>query len=501
MRNRGLNLPLRWVSVAFLLIAVILTAYQLVRYSRIRSNFPPGMVIAGIPVGGLNTQQAAQRLLQVYTIVPVEIRYRDAVIQIKPTTVGFELDLEGMIAAADLERVQQPFWSGFWDYLWNRFPQPDPVPLLSKMSEERLRAFLKNEVAARYDLPPSASVPVPGATSFQSGQAGTVLDVDRAVVLIADAFRSPVGRQVSLGFNRIDPQRPSIGNLKIFLQQVVQLEEYEGTLELYMKDLQTGEEINFAFDQGQVVRPDIAFTAASTMKIPIMVSVFRRTPEPLRADIDQMMNLMIEYSENDPADRLMELALDPNLGPLDVTEDMQTLGLENTFLGGYFYPGAPLLRRFVTPANSRDDINTGPDVYNQTTPTDMGMLLEDIYYCAERGGGTFSAVFPGELTQNECRQMIAYLSKNRNGVLLEAGLPEGTRAAHKHGWILEADGLIHTMSDAGIVYSPGGNYILAIYMHQTQQLLFDSANLLVCKLSEATYNYLNLAKQQNRCAN
>jgi beta-lactamase class A len=197
----------------------------------------------------------------------------------------------------------------------------------------------------------------------------------------------------------------------------------------------------------------------------------------------------------------MELSLDKNLGPLQVTEDLETLGLNNTFLGGYFYPGAPLLKRFSTPANSRADINTEPDVYNQTTPTDMGMLLEDIYYCADRAGGTFSAVFPGELTQNECRAMVAYLSKNRNGVLLEAGLPEGTRVAHKHGWILESDGLIHSMSDAGIVYSPGGNYILTIYMHEQQQLLFDSANILVCKLSEATFNFFNLAKQQNRCAN
>ncbi len=493
-------MPLRWISVAFLLIAVILTVFQLVRYSRIRSNYPPGMEIAGIPVGGLDSQQAAERLLQAYTAVPVAVRYREAVIQIKPAAVGFALDIEGMMAVADLERVQQPFWTGFWDYLWNRFPEPNPIPLLSSISEDRLRLYLVNEVAVRYDMPSSASLPVPGSTSFQTGQSGTVLDVDRAVVLIADAFRSPGSREVSLGFNRIDPQRPSIENLKILLQQIVQLEDFEGTLELYLKDLQTGEEVHFAYDQGQMVRPDIAFTAASTMKIPIMISVFRRTPEPLPAEIDQLMNLMIEYSENDPADRLMENSLDSNLGPLQVTEDMQTLGLEDTFLAGYFYPGAPLLKRFATPANSRTDINTQPDDYNQTTPTEMGMLLEDMYYCAEKGGGTFSAVFPGELTQNECREMVAYLSKNRNGVLLEAGLPEGTRVAHKHGWILEGDGLIHSMSDAGIVYSSGGNYVITIYVHENEQLLFDSANILFCKLSEASYNYLNLSRQQTRCS-
>jgi beta-lactamase class A len=499
MRNRGAFLPLRWVSVTFLLIASILSAVQLVRYSRIRSNYPPGMVIAGIPVGGLNGQQASERLLQAYNAVPVEVRYRDSVIQIKPAAVDFKLNMEGMLAAADLERVQQPFWTGFWNFLWNRIPKPEPVPLLSTISEERLRVLLNSEIAARYDQQPEASVPNPGQTSFQNGQPGTVLDINRAVVLVSDAFRSPGNRQVALSFNRIDPPRPSSENLKILLQQIVQLDGYDGTIELYLKDLQTGQDIHFAYDNGQLIKPDIAFTAASTMKIPIMIAILRREPYPLPPEIDNMINLMIEYSENGPADQLMEKVLDGTLGPLDVTKDMETLGLDNTFLAGYFFPGAPLLQRIQTPANTRSDISTDPDSYNQTTPAEMGMLLEDIYYCAEKGGGTFAAVFPGQLTQEKCQLMISYLSKNRNGVLLEAGLPEGLRIAHKHGWIIEADNLMHSISDAGIVYSPGGSYVLSIYMHDKQQLLFDKANLMVCEISEAVYNYMNLSSQISVC--
>ncbi len=492
MRNRVSFFPLRWVSAILILLAVALTAIQLVSYSRIRANFPPGMVIGGIPVGGLDNQAAAERLLQSYTAIPVEVRYRDAVIQIKPSVVGFTLDLESMIAAADLERISQPFWNGFWDYLWNRIPVPKPVPLLSSFSEERLRVFLRDEIAARYDKPPAPSLPIPGSTTFQVGEAGTVLDIDRAVVLIGDAFRSPTARQVNLTFNRVEPSKPSIANLKLLLEQIVQLEEYDGTLEVYVNDLQTGQEVHFAYDQGQLLKPDIAFTAASTMKIPIMTSVFLRQPEPMPQAVSDLIALMIEYSENGPADNLMDNVLGGNTGPLLVTEDMQVLGLENTFLAGYFYPGAPLLQRFQTPANQRTDIDTEPDAYNQTTPTDMGMLLEDIYFCAENGGGTFSAVYPGQMSQAECRQMIAFLSKNRNGVLLEAGLPEATQIAHKHGWIIEADNLMHTISDAGIVYSPGGNYVICVYMHDPDQLLWDPANILVSKISQAVYNYFNL---------
>jgi beta-lactamase class A len=495
MRNRGRLFPLRWVSFLLIFLAVVLAAVQLVRYSRIRSNFPSGMVIAGIPVGGLDIKGSSDRLLRAYTGVPVEVHYRDAVIQIKPSVVGFTLDLEAMIAAADLERVNRPFWNGFWDYLWNRIPVPAPVPLISTFSEERLRAFLQDEIASRYDQPPSASLPIPGSTSFQAGQPGMVLDVNRAVVLIGDAFRSPNARQVNLSFNRVNPPRPSIENLKILLEEIVQLANYDGTLELYVNDLQTGQEVHFAYDQNQLVRPDIAFTAASTMKIPIMTSVFLREPEPLRAEAADLISLMIEYSENGPADKLMSTILGSTTGPLMVTEDMQTLGLDNTFLGGYFYPGAPLMQRFQTPANQRTDISTDPDVYNQTTPTDMGMLLEDIYFCAEKGGGTFEAAFPGQISQAECKQMIAYLSKNRNGVLLEAGLPEATQVAHKHGWVIESDNLMHTISDAGIVFSAGGNYIISVYMHDPQQLLWDSANLMVSKLSQAVYNYFNQTGQ------
>jgi beta-lactamase class A len=239
----------------------------------------------------------------------------------------------------------------------------------------------------------------------------------------------------------------------------------------------------------------VAFTAASTMKIPIMIATFRRLPEPTPEAMVKMIELMIERSENDPADRLMEVVMDRNLGPLMVTEDLKTMGYQNTFLAGYFYPGAALLQRISTPANQRLDINTGPDAYNQTTTSDMGNILYDLYLCSETGGGTFTAVFPGELSQAECRQMIDYLTKNRIGVLIQAGLPEQTRIANKHGWIIEYDGLLHTMGDAGIVYTPGGNYILVIFIHQPTQLIFEPANLLVAKLSRSIYNYFNFSAQ------
>jgi len=204
---------------------------------------------------------------------------------------------------------------------------------------------------------------------------------------------------------------------------------------------------------------------------------------------------MIEASENEPADKLMSDIINKDSGPLEVSKDMDSLGFKNTFLAGYFAPGSPLLRKITTPGNQRTDIQTSPDPYNQTSAADMGMLLDDIYQCADVGGGALAAVFPGQYTQSKCRQMITYLVGNHLPMLITAGLPEGTQIAHKHGWITEADGLLHTIGDAGIVYTPGGNFVLTVYLHNKTQLLFDPANTLIADLARAVYNYYNQAVQ------
>jgi hypothetical protein len=490
MRNLGIVI-VRGLSIFLIVVTAVLTVFQLISYSRIRGSLPIGSVIGGVPVGGLDRQTAADRLIKAFS-VPIEIRYSESVIQIRPSSIGFELDLESMLTAADQQRITQPFWSGFWDFLWGRFPRTDTIPLRIRLSDERVKSYLRDEIAVRYDQPATDAIPIPGSTQFQPGNPGSTLDIDRATVLIKDALSSPTNRIVNLTYTQIEPSRPSYQNLEVLLKQVLDSTGFEGLTELYLLDLQNYQEINFAYQNGQSLRPNIAFTAASTMKIPIMVSVFSRSREPTSTEVLSQIELMIERSENDPADRLMESALEGNLGPLLVTEDLQALGFENTFLAGYFYPGAPLLRRIETPANRRSDIDTNPDIYNQTTSTEIGMLLGDIYQCAGQDGGSIRAVFGAQVTQDECRSMIDYLARNRIGVLIQAGVPETTQVAHKHGWITETDGLIHTISDAGIVYTPGGNYVLVIFMYHPVQLIFDNANYVMAQISSAIYNYYNI---------
>jgi len=496
MRKQGSISTLRWISIVFLLGSVILTTLQLVKFSRERVIFPPGMVIAGVPVDGLDRQGSAQRLLEVYT-QPVEIRYGDAIIHLSPTVVGFQLDLESMLAAADLERSQESFWVDFWNYLWGQTGSSANIPLKASFSETRLRNYLIEEISTRYDKPPTPSIPSPGTVNFRPGLDGTALDVDRSIQQIETALRSPNRRTVDLSLQRTQPARPSFQNLEILLKQIIfEVAEFDGLVGFYLLDLQTAQEIHFAYQRGQdlPVEPDVAFTASSIIKVPIMVSVYRRIGDNPDPETLRLISGMIEESGNDPADWVMERAIDRYRAPLMVTEDMHALGLKNTFLAGHFQLGAPLLATFRTPANQRTDISTNPDIYNQTTVSDIGMLLEDIYLCSQNGGGSLLAIFEGEITQRECQAMIQHMVNNRLPDLLTKGLPEGTRIAHKHGWV-SSFGVIKSIGDAGIVFTPGGNYVLVVFLHHPDQLIWDNASNLVADLSRAVYNFYNLPTQ------
>ncbi len=489
-KQRSFFFFLRFIALALIFAAVALFGVELVAYSRLRSALPMGLDVAGVNVGGLTPEQAANRINQMYSL-PVEVTVDDSSFQIIPSVAGFTLDMEGMLAAADLQRVNTPFWSAFWDYLWGRFNQPKAVPLRADFSKDQLSQYLTNEIAPRYNNDPVSVVDMSGSGNFLPGIPGREVNIEATTQAIQTALFSIDNRVAEIDFNTTKAPQPTQAYLKSLIKRKIELEEFDGIIEVYLLDLTTREELHFALENSEEITPDIAFTAASTMKIPIMISTFIEQDLPLADNVNADIELMIEESVNTSSDRLMEL-LGGNLGPLTVTENLGNLGLENSFIAGFYYFGAPLLELFDTPANSRLDVNVDPDPYNQTTASEIGMLLDDLYQCANNGGGTLIALYPDQLTQGECQQMLSYLSRNRIGVLTEAGLPDGTKIAHKHGWITEGDGLIHTISDVGIVYSPAANYVICLYLWHPTQLVFDEANLLFADLSRVIYNYFNI---------
>ena len=65
MRISRFNL-FRWIAIALIVSAAILSVIQLIQFSRLRAAFPSGTLIAGIAVGGLDQQAAADRVRQAY---------------------------------------------------------------------------------------------------------------------------------------------------------------------------------------------------------------------------------------------------------------------------------------------------------------------------------------------------------------------------------------------------------------------------------------------------
>ena len=298
-------LGLRLIALVSIASSAALAYLQIEQYRQTRAVYPAGMVIAGIPVDGLNLSQAADRLTSAYLTVPLEIHYRGAVIQAAPASLGFSLDFGSMLGQAEVERTRTPFWQGYWDFLWNHPSPPRTIPLAASVSEDKLRAYLKNEISDRLDDAPIPAAPVFGKVAYTPGLAGTRLDIEGAVTALSSALRSRNVRQVDLNFSAVPPARPGLEDLKKMLEQILLLSGYNGTAEIYLSDLRTGQSIQLALDQGQTIPPGIAFTAASTMKIPIMISIFRRQPDPPPPDIQAMLVAMIEYSDNDMSDRLI----------------------------------------------------------------------------------------------------------------------------------------------------------------------------------------------------
>ena len=479
------------LGVLFIICSLTITLVEYNRFQSRQAVFPIGSLIAGLPVDGLGEDEAIEKIEMHYR-QPLLLEIRGESIPVISGDIGFRIDAPGLVA----EGIQSLENSSFWDYLWGRSQtNPVDVPLAADIDEDQIISYLNEEIIPRYLQRGTPMTPIPGTTNFHPGQPGQTLDIPEASADIQQALLSPELQDVPLAVIEGVVPSPPEGMLKAFLEHNINWSGFDDLVEIYTASMVTGEEHHFAIRSGADVPPDVAFTAASTIKIPIMVSALKRTGDPTPEEVVNLLERMIVFSENPPADTLMSTYTDQVRGPLLVTEDMASLGLENTFLAGYFYLGAPLLERFETPANLRTDVNLDPDIYSQTVSSEIGQLLTGIYQCAQDGSGLLTETFPGEITQSECQLMIDILSANRIGLLIEAGLPPEGLAAHKHGWAQELDGLLHSMSDAAIVFTPAGDYVLNIFIYDTDRLDFDQGNRLIARLSQTVYNFYNVDNQ------
>jgi uncharacterized protein YraI len=261
---------------------------------------------------------------------------------------------------------------------------------------------------------------------------------------------------------------------------------------VFLMNLQTGH----AFS----VNPNVAYTGASILKVPVLVALYRRlTTAP---DVNMAFNIgsMIVCSENTTSNTILSFLGDGDIGrgAAFVTETMRGLGLRQTVMSVGFrinnvaatltpFPGG-----FTPPVvTGADQVSTQPDPEKQTTPADIGFLLAALYQCALDGTGPLVNIYRDQITVNECRQIIFVLKSVVGGAMIPNGVPDDeidVQVAHKRGLIEEMNG------DAGLVLTPGGDYVLVIMMRQPVYLNPTVSFPVAAEVSRLTYNAFNASR-------
>ncbi|MCL4263161.1 MAG: serine hydrolase [Anaerolineae bacterium] len=473
----------QWLTVTLLVAASIFLLVKLFQYATVRSNYPTGLVIAGVEVGGLSKQQTGEVLTNQFIEAPIFIYYDDERFEISPSQAKFQLDLTTMLNQADYERAQQDFWAGFWGFLWGRPVEVNPVPIAATHDREALRDVLL-DIATLMDKPSQPPQPVPQSFSFQYGEAGTRTDIEASFADVEAALYRPANRESRLVV-RPGQATPPEKNLLVRLL-VNSLQDFEqlhgGVASMFIMDLSTGREI--------AINEKTPMSGMDMLKVPIVLEMYRILDQPPTLTQRQhISHTLAATQDNNSANELLKIISgqdDAYLGAQQVTNSMQQLGLKNTFITAPYdedpRPGSP---RPETEANTAEDVRTVPSPYIQTTAEDMGTLLSMIYYCAEGAGGVFTAVYRDAITTDECKTILAFMTQNDIGSLIQEGVPAQIPIAHRHGWIADTHG------DAGIVYSPGGDYVIVQFLYKPNWLEWEVSSPLLANMSRATYNYFN----------
>lgn len=469
----------QWLIVTIMVAAVIFLLFKLYQYGSFRRYFPAGLTVGAVPVGGMTRDEAAEQLNQRYLAAPVILYHRDQLVEVSPAEAEFALDLETMLGQADYQRQQQDFWAGFWGFLWGRPVEVEQVELSATHNERALRDVLET-VATAFDKPSLPPQPVPTTLTFQYGEPGIQTNIDASLADVQSALYRAIDREAHLVLEPTEPPRPDISLLARLI--VNHLQDFDGVASIFIKDLRSGEEV--------AINADVAMSGMSVVKVPIVLETFRALEgEPSIENNKLISETLVVQSGNFSANLLLDVVAGEDnafLGADIVTESMRKLGLENTFIAvPYEEQPRPGRATYETVANSREDSPTDPDPAMQTTAEDIGTLLAMIYYCAQGGGGALMAAYGDQIEQEECQQIIDFMALNHIGSLLEEGVPAEQKVAHKHGWISDTHG------DAGIVFSPGGDYVIVTFMYKPEWLEWEISSPLLADISLATYNYFN----------
>ena len=480
-------------SLLLLMAAVALLVHELVGFRQRQVLLPAGVTVAGVSVSGLSKRDAVARWESIYA-EPLLLLYEDDMgahpIEFHPDQAGWQISSEPMLAdVLAAGESDGGFWRRFLNYMiGNERAVSREVPLLASYQSQALEAFLM-DVARRYDNPPGAPGYDLQTLTVYPGESGYALDMPRAAAAIDLALRSSSQRVVQLPIRSVERQQPSLDTLRELIIAYLDSEGFihdgqRSLASVFALDLITGQELN--------ILSDVAYSAASVIKLPIMLEYFRRLPAPPSPEESWLLANSLLCSNNASSNLLMEIigAGDVFAGLQRVNATLQAAGIRNSYISAPFILGVQgqQIGSIQAPATEPNPLySADPDPFNQTTAEDMGALFNLLYDCAEYGSGLLAAFPGGEFSQNECRQMLELMSANDIERLLQGGIPRGVRISHKNGWVFD------TVGDAGIVYAPNGrHYAIAVFLwEETEFQDYEKLWPLVEAISRAAWNFFN----------
>lgn len=497
-------------SSILLLLSTIILATELVRYSDayndVNRTFGNDVKIGGVQVGGMNEADRLARLESVYVEQPVLLHYKDSPILLMPSAVGFRLDTDSMQAAANTQ-VENDFWGGFWKFLWRNEARSLDIPLTADFDPTELRNYLQ-ELSLRYDSQANGVNFDLATFTFRGSEERTQLDIETAIPMIERALFAlePAQRVINLPLTSVAGQQPTMDSLRQSIIDYLQSSGrifYDGpdtAVSVFVMDLESGEEMG--------IFPNLQVSGVSTIKVGVLINYFRTILTEPPADEKFRLGLMVICSDNGAANTIIDRTGDQGnwANAFRRTNDtMCRAGAVNSGIGSHIYIGpegtgsiptdyytiygtTPCPGAAVPSAELEQSINTSPDPYNYTTAADIGTMLMQIYDCAIHGGGIRS-IFPDEITQTECQYIIELLKGTHFLQMMELGVPEGVEIAHKVGYFADIFG------DAGIVFSPGGDYIFVMYVWEVDRENDGLTDVykwpMIGDVSRIVYNYFN----------
>ena len=474
------------ILVIALVILAVLLGPSALAFVNSQGPLPGGVTLGGMTPTGETLEDVARNLHTTFQ-EPVAVNYDDHRLILRPADIDFQVDVNAMVAEAVPYGKGLGFWRPFLGEVFDRPAAPVDVPLKYSFSQEKLAEWMhsvaeENDLVARppYGVALAPGEPFTSTFMFQAGQPGLELEFNMSGERVLQALASPTDRRADLVLVEVPPPAPDIVELQKLVEN--RADRFPGWVSVFIK--QVGGDSEATSD------PEIAFAGMSTMKIPIMLELYRSVlDEPPDIETTKLLTETLGLSGNFTANLLLRLIGGGAIGNEwqgadQVTATLRELGLRNTFMATP-YDTERLPRTYSTPANSRTDVTTKPDTHMQATAKDLALILEWIVECSE-GRGTLLAAYPGQITQAECQEMLGYVELNRKHILLETGVPEETRYAHKHGFVDDSHG------DVGVFWGPAGPYIVSVFIYKPGWIEWELSSSLMADISKASWDYFTL---------